>query len=51
MLVHRVNADRRLHETGYGNNAASVLIALRWRRGVPYVRVLERCAGSARCGD
>ena len=50
-LVHRVNRDQRIQETGYGNNAASVLLRLRWRRGVPYVRVLARCADSASCPE
>jgi hypothetical protein len=48
-LVHRVNADRRLRELDYRNNAASVLIQLRRRRGQPQIRVLRRCPGSARC--
>ena len=50
VLVHRVNAHRRIHEASYRNNASSMLIRLRWRSGVPYVQTLERCAGSARCG-
>jgi hypothetical protein len=49
VLVHRVNTGRRIHERRYGNNAASVLIALNWRQGIPYVRVLARCPDSARC--
>jgi glucose/arabinose dehydrogenase len=49
VLVHRVNANRRLRELDYRNNAASVLIELRWRRGQPEVRVLEECPGTARC--
>jgi hypothetical protein len=49
VLVHRVNAGRRIHELAYGNNAASVLIALSWRSGIPYVRVLASCPDSARC--
>jgi hypothetical protein len=49
VLVHRVNVGRRLHEAAYDNNAASVLIALRRRLGVPYVRVLASCPSSARC--
>ena len=51
LLVHRVNSGRRIRETGYHNNAASALIALRWRSGVPYVRVLARCPDNARCSD
>ena len=49
MLVHRVNADRRLRELRYGNNAASLLIELRWRKHQPWVRVLRVCPDSARC--
>jgi hypothetical protein len=50
LLVHRVNADRRLHEQRYDNNAASVLLSLRWRQGVPRLRLLAECPDSARCG-
>jgi hypothetical protein len=49
VLVHRVNGDRRIHELDYRNDAASVLIKLSWRAGIPYVRVLARCPDSARC--
>jgi Lysyl oxidase len=49
VLVHRVNIDRLIHETDYGNDVASVLLDLRWRAGVPYLRVLAYCPGSARC--
>jgi hypothetical protein len=49
VLVHRVNGDRRIRELGYGNNAASVLLRLSWRQGIPHVRVLARCPDSARC--
>jgi hypothetical protein len=49
VLVHRVNADRRLRELRYGNNAASLLIQLRWRKHQPWVRVLRSCPDSARC--
>jgi hypothetical protein len=48
-LVHRVNADRRLRELDYANNAASLLLDLRWKSGVPQVEVLARCPDSARC--
>jgi hypothetical protein len=50
VLTHQVNASRRLHEARYDNNAASVLIALRWRGGVPRLRLLAQCPDSARCG-
>jgi Lysyl oxidase len=49
VLVHQVNADRRLHETDYGNDAASLLLQLRWRMGQPLVRILRRCPGTDRC--
>ncbi len=49
VLVHRVNGDRRIHETDYANNAASVAIVLNWRQGIPYVRLVGSCPGSARC--
>ena len=49
VLVHRVNADRRLRELDYGNNGASLLLAVRWRHGQPMVRVLRTCPGTARC--
>jgi Lysyl oxidase len=49
VLVNRVNTDGRIREADYGNNAASVLIRLAWRSGVPYVQVLANCPDSARC--
>jgi hypothetical protein len=49
LLVHRVNADRKLRERSYANNAASVVLDLRWRQGVPYLRALDFCADSAAC--
>ena len=49
LLVHRVNVRRRLHETDYGNNASSLLFRLRWRAGMPRVRVLRGCPDSERC--
>jgi hypothetical protein len=48
-LVHRVNADRRLRETRYDNDASSVLLSLRWSGGRPYLRVLAACGDSAHC--
>ena len=50
LLVHRVNAGRRLRESDYSNNAASVLLRLSRRSGEPRVRVIRRCPGTARCG-
>jgi hypothetical protein len=49
VLVHRVNAGRALLESDYGNNAASVLIELRWRRGRPLVTELAGCPDTERC--
>jgi hypothetical protein len=49
VLVHRVNSERRLRELSYANNAASVLLDLRWRQGVPSVRLLRTCPETARC--
>ena len=52
VLVHRTNGSRRIRESSYDNNAASVLISLR-RRGAtlpPVVRVLARCPDTDRCG-
>jgi hypothetical protein len=49
VLVHRVNARRRLHESDYSNNAASVLIRLRWSDGRPSVRILRSCPRTAAC--
>jgi lysyl oxidase len=51
VLVHEVNADRKLHETSYANNSASLL--LRYRRGhrgdVPSIRILAVCPDTAAC--
>ena len=49
VLVHRVNADRGLKELTYANNAASVLLDLRWQNGQPSLRVLARCRDTADC--
>jgi Lysyl oxidase len=48
-LLHRVNVDRRIRELDYGNDAASTLIDLRWRDGVPHVTVLRTCPDRAAC--
>lgn len=53
LLVHRVNADRRLLESDYGNNASSMAVRLTWPRGQrqpPRVDVVRRCPATARCG-
>jgi len=49
VLVHRVNADRSLHELSYDNDAASILLELRWRSGKPSVRVLASCPDTDKC--
>jgi hypothetical protein len=49
VLVHRVNADHRLRESDYTNNAASLLLELRWRGRVPLLRILRQCPGDDRC--
>ena len=49
VLVHRVNTERLLRETNYGNNASSLLLGLRWRAGEPRVRVLRRCPATEQC--
>jgi hypothetical protein len=49
VLVHHVNADRRLRELHYSNNAGSLLLQLRWRKHQPWVRVLRSCPDSAKC--
>lgn len=49
VLAHEVNADRGLRELRYDNNAASLLLDLRWRGGLPLVRVLGACEHSATC--
>jgi hypothetical protein len=49
LLVHRVNADGRLHELSYDNNSASVLLDLRWRDQAPVLLILAQCPDSAAC--
>jgi hypothetical protein len=49
VLVHRVNGDRKLKERSYANNAASVLLDLRWVRGIPSLNILATCPDTARC--
>ncbi|MGZ4289886.1 MAG: lysyl oxidase family protein [Gaiellaceae bacterium] len=48
-LVHRVNAELRLRELRYDNDAASVRIRLRWVARAPRVSVLRSCTASATC--
>jgi hypothetical protein len=49
VLVHRVNVGRRLAESSYRNNAASLLIRVSRRGGKPSVRVLASCPKRASC--
>lgn len=49
VLIHRVNADRRLQELSYENNAASVLLDLRWEEGRPAIQVIATCPDTDRC--
>jgi len=49
VLVHRVNADGALQEKTLDNNAASVLIDLRYKGKVPRVTQVARCPGTATC--
>jgi hypothetical protein len=49
LLVHRVNAGRSLRELSYANDAASVLLRLRWVDGQPRLRALASCPDSERC--
>jgi hypothetical protein len=48
-LIHRVNSDRKLRELSYANNAASLLLDLRWTSAGPTVRVLASCPDTERC--
>ena len=48
-LVHRVNATMTLRELRYENDAASVRLRLRWRKGLPSVAMLQRCDTTATC--
>ena len=48
-LVHRVNVDRRLRESDYSNNSASVLLNIDQGRKRADMRLLQRCPGEERC--
>jgi hypothetical protein len=53
VLSEHVNADRRLLETDYANNAASIRIRLTWplgEEGRPGVETIARCPGTIDCG-
>jgi hypothetical protein len=51
VLAHEVNAGRRIRESDYTNNAASMLLRLEWAAtGEPLrVRILARCPGATSC--
>ncbi len=49
VLVHRVNVERRIRELSYDNDASSVVLDLRWRRGVPHLTVIASCPDTDRC--
>jgi hypothetical protein len=49
VLAHDVNPGHRLRELRYDNNGASLLLSLRWLRGMPSVRVLATCERSTSC--
>jgi hypothetical protein len=49
LLIHRVNEAGGLQELSQANNAASVLLALHWRKGKPDIQVIALCPDSASC--
>jgi quinoprotein glucose dehydrogenase len=49
VLVHRVNVDRQLNELSYDNDAASILLDLRWIAGRPVIRVVATCPDGDTC--
>ncbi len=52
VLVERVNQDRRLRESNYSNDSASLLLQLSWPGGeqsLPQALVLTYCPGSEHC--
>jgi serine protease len=49
VLVNRVNADRKIREISYANDAASILLDLRWAGSVPHLRVVASCPDSGEC--
>jgi Lysyl oxidase len=51
VLVHSVNVGHVLKELTYANNAASVLLDLRWTDGLPYLRIIAECPDTADCGN
>lgn len=49
VLSHEVNRARRIRESDYTNNAASVLVRLDWPNGAPHVEVVAECPATTRC--
>jgi hypothetical protein len=49
LLVHGVNADRRLRESSYENDAASLRLGLEWQDGAPLIHLLGVCPDAAVC--
>jgi hypothetical protein len=49
VLTHRANSDGTLRESNYTNDAASVLLDLKWAKSVPQMTVLRTCPDTARC--
>ncbi|HEY2544156.1 MAG TPA: hypothetical protein VGH92_14030 [Gaiellaceae bacterium] len=42
-LVHRANSDYHLREEHYGDDAASLLVRIAWKRGSPTVTPIRAC--------
>jgi hypothetical protein len=49
VLTHRTNPDGTLRESNYANDAASVLLELRWSKSRPEMSILRTCPETARC--
>jgi hypothetical protein len=49
VLTHRANPERSLHESNYANDAASVLLDLRWHGARPAVNLVATCPDSDAC--
>lgn len=49
VLTHRANPDRALRESNYDNDAASVLLDLRWRGRLPVLNILATCPDTPDC--
>ena len=49
VLTHRTNSDGTIHESNYANDAASVLLELRWSKSRPEMTILRTCPETADC--